>query len=174
MRTLACLSPFPTIFSSSISLVLTGIVSILAAATTHYAFGRAITQRILAVAESTTTTKRSPARLYSSENLTALPDPVARYLKATLQDGQSLVRFVCIKQRGMYRTCASSDSWRRVHAEQYYSVTEPGFVWSATVELVPLVWLRGWESYVRGRGSLYWKLLSLFTVEDHRGDDVDR
>lgn len=181
LRALSCLSRcwdrlHLPLLTSGVSLLLTGMVSLLAAAASHYTFGHAITQRILAVAESTTTTaKRTPQpRLYSSDNLTALPDPVQRYLRYALQEGQSLVRFVCTKQTGTYRTALSSDGWRRMHAEQYLSVTEPGFVWSATIELVPCVWLRGWDSYIRGRGNMFWKLCSLFTVEDTRGDDVDR
>ncbi len=173
VRTLACIHP---LFSSSISLLLTGIVSLVAAATTHYAFGRAVTKRIVAVAESTTSKHRNHRRVYSHQDTSCtLPPCVARYFHTVLQDGQRLVRFVCTKQQGTYRTTrAGVQGWRRVQGEQYYSVNEPGFVWSATIELVPMVWLRGWDSYVRGRGSLYWKLMSLFTVEHARGDDVDR
>lgn len=88
-------------------------------------------------------------------------------------------RFVCVKQTGSWRNSTgsapgSAGGWKRVTADQYYSTTEPGYVWAATVELAPLLWIRGWESYLRGTGSQHWKLCSLLTVQDTRGRHVDR
>ena len=43
-----------------------------------------------------------------------------------------------------------SDGWKRVQARQYYCTAQPGYVWAATIHLAPLMWIRGWDCYLRG------------------------
>ena len=57
--------------------------------------------------------------------------------------------------------------WHKLTAEAYISAAgSPAFVWSATVALTPLSWVRGYASYLRGAGSTHWKLCSPFRVRD--------
>ena len=43
-----------------------------------------------------------------------------------------------------------SDGWKKVRARQYYCTAQPGYVWAATINLAPLMWIRGWDSYLKG------------------------
>ena len=43
-----------------------------------------------------------------------------------------------------------SDGWKRVKARQYYCTAQPGYIWAATITLAPLMWIRGWDCYLRG------------------------
>lgn len=183
LRFLACFSRIISAFSwsnfsclrAAASVAVTGVLSAVALSS-YLDLGKAVAQRISAVAESTALEARLHRRRFSCLNIAELPAPVQRYFKYALSEGQTYVKFVCVKQTGWFRTAmaAGEAGWKKVKAEQYYSTTEPGFVWAATIELAPLLWIRGWDSYVRGCGNMYWKLCSLFTVEDTRGKHVDR
>lgn len=157
-----------------IGVVVTGALSAVAAAS-YLQLGRAIALRINVVAESTVYELSRHRRRFSQLNIAELPAPVQRYFAYALKEGQPCARFVCLKQSGVFRTApAAGGRWHKVHAEQYVSCTEPGYVSSATLELAPLLWLRGWDSLINGQGNVFWKLCSLVTVEDARGHDVDR
>lgn len=62
-------------------------------------------------------------------------------------------------------------AWKKLSGEAYVSVGRPGLVWSATIGLGPLAWVRGFAGYLRGRGSTRWKRVSLFRgVEELEGE----
>ena len=46
-----------------------------------------------------------------------------------------------------------SDGWKRVAAKQYYCTAQPGYVWAATIHLAPLMWITGWDCYLRGTSA---------------------
>ncbi len=79
---------------------------------------------------------------------------------------------MCIKQSGYFRflpTAGAADSpkaWKKLRGETYVSLARPGMLWSATIQLSPFTWVRGFASYLRGHGSTQWKLCSLFRVDD--------
>ena len=58
-------------------------------------------------------------------------------------------------------------------AEQYFTITEPGFIWKAKVKMAPLLYFAGRDKYSEGRGNMLIKLLSL-TVVDARGKEMDQ
>lgn len=65
----------------------------------------------------------------------------------------------------------AAKDWKKLSGEAYVSVNRPGLVWSATIQLSPLTWVRGFAGYLRGRGSTRWKRVSLFRgVEDVEGE----
>ena len=47
-------------------------------------------------------------------------------------------------------------------------------MWVATIQLAPFVWLKGWDSYVDGKGHMFWKLLSALTLVNFGGPEIDR
>ena len=47
-------------------------------------------------------------------------------------------------------------------------------MWVATIQLAPLFWIRGWDSYVHGSGHMFWKLLSALTLVNFGGPEIDR
>ncbi|GAB4820406.1 hypothetical protein N2152v2_007452 [Parachlorella kessleri] len=113
------------------------------------------------------------------------PEPVRRYLQYALREGQPQLKCVCLKQSGYFRFLpgagaggsaaaggeqGGAKAWKRLTGEAWVSVTRPGLVWSATIQLSPFTWVRGFAGYLRGRGSTHWKLCSLFRVDDIEGE----
>lgn len=59
---------------------------------------------------------------------------------------------------------AGAQSWNRFHADAYLCPGSgaagggPGYVLSATIQLGPLSWVRGFASFLQGSSSSQWKL----------------
>lgn len=65
-------------------------------------------------------------------------------------------------------------SWMPVQAEQYFTLEEPGFIWKANIKAAPLFHIAGRDKYEAGKGNMLIKVLSLFTVADSKGKEVDQ
>lgn len=99
-------------------------------------------------------------------DLADLPAPVRRYFETVLTDGQERVRFARVEQSGAFRLGDREAPWRPLAATEWFAADPPGFFWSATVSLAPLVRVRVVDRYQDGRGDLRARLLSLVTVAD--------
>jgi hypothetical protein len=95
----------------------------------------------------------APADPVQFSALDGLPDPVGRYLRHVLQDGQPYIRGARLRQAGELRTDPESPRWFTFHATQVSTPLAPGFVWDARVRLGPLISLRVRDRYAEGRGS---------------------
>lgn len=82
-----------------------------------------------------------------------LPAPVRRYLETVLREGQPYVRTVRVEQHGTFRGDESA-SWSPFTATQHVTTRPPGFVWDATVKMMPGVPVRVLDAYHDGRGTL--------------------
>ncbi|MEF8842324.1 MAG: DUF6544 family protein [Haloarculaceae archaeon] len=105
-------------------------------------------------------------RRFEVADLGGLPDPVRRYFEAVLEEGQPYVRSVRLEQAGEFRLGDSRRTWRPMEATGHYTVDPPGFVWSGTVDALPLVPVRVLDAYDHGSGVLRARLLSTVTVAD--------
>jgi len=110
---------------------------------------------------SAATSETDSEEVYTREDLADLPDPVQRYLDATLTEGQPRARTARVEQHGEIRL---GESWKSFTATQHFAVDPPGFVWDATVEFAPFLPVRVVDAYADGEGSLRAKLLSALTV----------
>lgn len=106
----------------------------------------------------------SPSKKYHSTDIRELPEPVTRYFDAVLEEGQEHVRSVQLEQRGEFRMGGRSGSWKPMRATQDYTTSPPGFVWDATIEVVPFIPARVVDAYERGKGSLRARVLSTIPV----------
>jgi len=102
--------------------------------------------------------------------LDGLPEPVARYLRHVLRDGQRPVRVVRLSQVGQLRTDIEKDRWSPFEAGQVIAPQVNGFVWNARVSIGPLLQVRVRDAYVAGKGSGRVTLLSAITI----ASDSDR
>ncbi|ELZ80571.1 hypothetical protein C455_06856 [Haloferax larsenii JCM 13917] len=103
---------------------------------------------------------------FSPDDVADLPDPIQRYLKHVLDDGQPYVQSARLHQTGEFRLGDADSPWKPLEATQHYSVEPPGFVWDARIELFPFVPVHVVDAFVRGRGTLRAKLFSVVTVAD--------
>jgi len=64
--------------------------------------------------------------------------------------------------------------WYPMTAEEYYKVDPPSFVWFGKISTFPFFSVTAGDKYTAGKGGMYIKLLSLFTVADAKGADMDQ
>ncbi|HEV7517680.1 MAG TPA: DUF6544 family protein, partial [Thermoanaerobaculia bacterium] len=109
----------------------------------------------------------SGAPVLSAAELAGLPDPVARYLRAVLHEGQPIARHALVLHRGDFLLRPGENGWRPFTSSEHFAVQPPGFVWDARIRMVPAlpgldVLVR--DSFVSGRGSMHGSVLGLVPV----------
>ena len=99
-----------------------------------------------------------------------LPEPVARYLRLALKEGQPLIRSVRIKQVGNLRGAERRRAgWMPFRAVQSSSALRPAFVWDAQIRASRLMPMRVRDAYVAGQGAGRVSAFSLVTLADEHG-----
>ena len=112
------------------------------------------------------------SKTFSFNDLEGLPEPVQRYFKYALRDGQEHIKFVRLKQVGEFRM-KENQSWMPIKAEQYFTTEDPAFIWRVKFTMAPFIWIEGRDMYHQGKGNMLIKLLSTITVADAAGSEMD-
>ncbi len=112
------------------------------------------------------------SKIFSFNDLEGLPEPVQRYFKYALKDGQEHIKFVRLKQVGEFRM-KENQSWMPIKAEQYFTTEDPAFVWRVKLTMAPFIWIDGRDMYYQGKGNMLIKVLSTITVADAAGSEMD-
>ena len=98
-----------------------------------------------------------------SPDLETLPAPIQRYLRHVLPEPPPAVRTVRLHQRGSFRTDPTA-AWRPFTATQHVTLRPPGFVWNASVQMMPWVPVRVIDEFRAGQGALRATLGGVLTV----------
>jgi hypothetical protein len=115
---------------------------------------------------------KAQSKTFSFNDLEGLPEPVQRYFKYALKDGQEHIKFVRLKQVGEFRM-KENQSWMPIKAEQYFITEDPAFIWRVKFTMAPFIWIEGRDMYHQGKGNMLIKLLSTITVADAAGSEMD-
>lgn len=107
-------------------------------------------------------------RTYHESQLERLPEPVQRYFKYVLKDGQPYISYARIKHVGQFKTGIEKD-WIDIKGEQYATTEKPGFIWKGTTSLFVAR-----DMYISDKGRLVVSLLSLFKVVNAQGEQYDQ
>ena len=107
------------------------------------------------------------------DTLKQLPDPIQRWLIASGVVGKPRVQTVRLKQRGLMRTDPEG-SWMPAEAEQFFTVDEPGFLWTVGVTMAGVIPVSGRDRYRDGKGNMLIKAFSLIPVVNASGPKVDQ
>jgi len=107
------------------------------------------------------------------DRIRELPDPVRRYLAYSLGPNPRPVRTMHMRHRGAFRMSAKLP-WVRIEGEQYFTVSEPGFVWKGLIHLVPFVWVEACDRLLGGRGSMPVKVCGLAPLANATGREMDQ
>jgi hypothetical protein len=89
---------------------------------------------------------------------------VRRYVAYALPPGQKTIATAYFRQRGVMRSQATA-GWTPFTAAEYFSTSPVGFVWDASLPMMPLVSLRIRDAYVEARGASEASILGLFPVQ---------
>lgn len=111
--------------------------------------------------------------IVEQKDLDGLPIPVQKWLENSQVVGQERISTVRLKQTGMMRT-EPDQSWMPFKAEQYFVTEEPGFIWNAKISAAPMFHIAGRDKYDEGHGNMLIKILSLFTIGDATGKEMDQ
>jgi hypothetical protein len=103
----------------------------------------------------------------------SLPDPVRRYLDYAIHRNAPAIRTARLQHDGFLRT-KPNQRWMPVRGEEYFTVAEPGFVWTASVRAAPLVWIEARDHLLSGHGNMLVKLNSTLTIADSSGIEIDQ
>jgi hypothetical protein len=107
------------------------------------------------------------------EALESLPEPVRRWASYTGVVGQKRAMEVKLHQTGRMKTDPDGD-WMPVEADQWIRVADPGYLWVASVEAAPMIYLSGRDRYIDGSGEMLISLLSLIPVANSSGPEIDQ
>jgi hypothetical protein len=110
---------------------------------------------------------------YNSGRLAGLPQPVQRYFRYCLKEGQKYISYARLKHAGSLRPNPSID-WMPVSAEEYFTIEKPGYVWYAELKPFKYVWLAARDTYLQGRGNVLAKLYSGVTLSNSKGNQTDQ
>lgn len=113
------------------------------------------------------------SEIVTKEDLENLPENVQRWLEYSGINGREKILTVRLKQKATMRL-NKNKPWMSVQAEQYFTTEEPSFIWKATIKPAPLIHIVGRDKYWNGKGSMLIKFLSLFTVADSEGKEINQ
>lgn len=105
---------------------------------------------------------------FSYQQLTGLPEPVQRYFKHILKDGQRYISYARITHDGQFKTGFEKD-WINIKGEQYATTEKPGFIWKGTT----LMFIAR-DMFIADKGRLVVSLFSLYNVVDAKGEQYNQ
>jgi hypothetical protein len=107
---------------------------------------------------------------YDPKEIEGLPDPVQRFFKTVLKDGQAIVAAVKLSQQGQFNMSETESKWIPFTATQLVTTQYVGFDWDARIQMALGVNAFVHDTYLLGEGSLHASLLGLFTVANMHGE----
>lgn len=117
------------------------------------------------VAELRQTTTTGHEGKFTEKDLEGLPTPVRAYFATVLQEGQPYVDSAYLEQTGKLRPGDAGSAWKPFSATQYVTVDPPGFIWDASVSLVPLVSVRVRDQFHDWQGAASVSLFGIVPLE---------
>jgi len=145
------------------------VIIVLFVAISRSIFDKKITKEINLLARDG---RKAQSKTFSFNDIEGLPEPVQRYFKYALKDGQEHIKFVRLKQVGEFRM-KENQSWMPIKAEQYFTTEDPAFIWRVKFTMAPFIWIDGRDMYYQGKGNMLIKILSTITVADATGSEMD-
>ena len=107
-------------------------------------------------------------RTFNYKKLDGLPEPVQRYFKHVLNDGQPYISYIRLIHDGQFKTSPKKD-WIDIKGEQYFTAEKPGFIWKGKTSM-----FTARDTYIAGKGQLVVSLFSLFRIVNSQGEKIDQ
>lgn len=107
------------------------------------------------------------------DRVNSLPPVVQKWLYRSNVVGKEEVQVVKLHQKGEMKTTPEGH-WIPFGADQYNTVTAPGFMWQTRIQMMPLVSILGRDKYRNGHGNMLIKVLGLYPMADSKGPATDQ
>jgi hypothetical protein len=108
-----------------------------------------------------------------SSDLLGLPAPVQHWLECSGVLGQPMPTTIRLQQLGEIRL-GPDQAWMSFHADQYYTIDPPAFLWRVSASAAPGIFIRGVDALSDGRGSMQMVLMAVSKVVDASGPTIDQ
>lgn len=103
-------------------------------------------------------------KTFDYKMLPGLPEPVQRYFKYAIKNGQPYISYVRLTHNGQFKTDPNKD-FVSIKGEQYFTIENPGFIWKGSTAM-----FTARDMYISGKGRLVVSLLSVYNLVDGKGD----
>jgi hypothetical protein len=100
--------------------------------------------------------------------LEALPDPVQRYLRMALPESAVRPAIVRVVWSGEFQS-RPAGGWAPFTAVQTFTTVPPGFVWDASIRMLPLLPVQVRDSYIAGGAAMNGRLAGILPVVNESG-----
>ncbi|NLO20995.1 MAG: hypothetical protein GX119_03210 [Syntrophomonadaceae bacterium] len=118
-------------------------------------------------------TEHGDEQVIKEEDLQVLPPVLQKWLRSSGVVGKERVQKAKIKQKGQLRISPEA-AWKPFSAEQYVNYAEPAFIWQAKIKMAPFVLTYGLDKYLDGQGNMTIKLMSVFTLTNASGSEINQ
>lgn len=112
--------------------------------------------------------KNISEKRFSYKQLEGLPEPVQKYFRHVLKEGQPFISYVRLKHAGKFKIDEKKD-WVNIKGEQYFSAEPPGFVWKGKIGIVSAR-----DMFLFDKGRLVVTLLKALKIADKKGKSFDQ
>ncbi|HAJ94652.1 MAG TPA: hypothetical protein DCP02_00315 [Actinobacteria bacterium] len=143
-------------------------VALLLIAYIVFMFGRKIRKETKQLSDG----YESIEKIYSSIDYEKLPEPVKKYFKYVLKEDSRHINSIKVRQSGYIRL-KKNQKWIPFRAVQYFNGQKPGFIWIASANINPFIWVSTRDRYINQKGNMLVKLFSIFTLVDATGKEMD-
>jgi len=96
-----------------------------------------------------------------------LPEPVQKYFRHVMKEGQPYISYVRLKHGGLFKT-DTEKGWININGEQYFTTEKPGFIWRGVTSV-----FSARDMYLSGKGRLVVSLFSIFKITGGQGEKYD-
>ena len=107
-------------------------------------------------------------KTFSYKALQDLPEPVQRYFRHVMKDGQPYISYIRLRHDGKFKTAPDRD-WMNIEGEQYFTTQRPGFIWKGSTRM-----FTARDMYVSDKGKLAVFLFSIFKIAGGQGEKYDQ
>ncbi|WP_366069060.1 DUF6544 family protein [Flavobacterium sp.] len=106
-------------------------------------------------------------KIYNEKQLENLPEPVQRYFKLVLKNGQPYINSVGLTHNGFFKTDLKKD-FIKIDGEQYFSAQKPQFIWKGETLM-----FTARDFFIVDKGGLIATLLNVYNIVDANGSNFD-
>ncbi|TDP91757.1 hypothetical protein C7957_11640 [Halanaerobium saccharolyticum] len=99
-------------------------------------------------------------------DLKALPEIVQLWLNKVGVVGKNRITAVNLRQTGQMKLNPEQKKWYKPEAEQFITVSEPGFLWQVDLAMLPAIKTKGRDLFYQGNASMLIKIGYLLPVVD--------
>lgn len=151
-----------------LAVILTLLIAISSIA--NYLFNRSANKEVESLLSKS---ESADKKKIEEADINRLPGSVQKWLKFSQVLGKERIVKIKVDQKAEMRLKKEQD-WMPLTARQYFTTDEPGFIWLAKVKAAPLIHIVGKDKYVDGKGNMLIKIMSLITVADAKGEEIDQ